>query len=388
MKYPFLTKNGMIRQRTMIRYSTLYDRFRPFIGLFMYMQLLGYSPCPASPRTSFHDNSQWEENLYTLAENCGTSFMIKNCQNNLKHESNTSSNSFFKKDIIFDVRQTIPSSLARLTFKLNQYNSKVQRQYFKNTYRSTHERGQIAISPPLDSSKEVFLPTGEFIQMNYYSPQELWIRYTPGCNTMRRLRYLPSDNETNDDLLPHDMKYDSIYEESDVTMSYPLHIFKQHLKLRKIRTKWNLCRQNSSEKIHFMTFEDTSILKVLNIGKPAVINPDLICNRREDKCICLSFTLGIAYTLDDCVQDVIDRNLQSARSECEFITQEDKLIIFSLVQIKKNTFTMHRDRVVNGKIILEEPENETYLTHKATLNVTSYYDSNFPQFKLLVNKNL
>ena len=388
MKYLFLTKMAIrtekeISQRRMIGCSTPSGRFRPSIGLFIYMQLLAYSPCLASSCPSIYDNSEWRENLYTLFENCGPLFTIENCLNNLKHDSNESSKYYFNKDITFDASRTIPSTSTHWTFKLNKYNSKGQRQYFKKAHRATHERIQMAISPPL-YSKEAFLPTREVIQVNYYSPHELWIRSTPVYNTIRRLLHLPNDHETNtnDRLLPHEMKYDSIHEELDVTMPYPLDTFKQHLKLEKIRTKWNPSRQNSCENIHLMTFEDTSILKVLNIGKPAVINPDLICNKRGDKCICLSFTLGIAYTPDECVQDVIARNLQSARSGCEFITQEDKLIIFSPIQIKKNTFTLHRDRVVNGKIILEEAENETCLTHKARLNVTSYYDSNFPQFKL------
>lgn len=162
-----------------------------------------------------------------------------------------------------------------------------------------------------------------------------------------------------------------------VKLSIPLlqrnNTLNQPLKLMRFRSKWIPCPQNSCEGNHFMKLKEITSLQVAHGGQPLAINPaDLTCSMEGDKRVCLSFTPGIIYNPDACIQAIIKWNLEMIKSKCEFTTQTNDLINYTPIQVTKDTFTVHRDGVLNGQIILEETENEPGLIHKSYLNVTSY----------------
>ena len=162
-----------------------------------------------------------------------------------------------------------------------------------------------------------------------------------------------------------------------VKLSIPLlqqnNTLNQPLKLMRFRSKWIPCPQNSCDGNYFIKLKEITSLQVAHGGQPLAIDPaDLTCSMEGDKRVCLSFTPGIIYNPDACIQAIIKWNLETIKSKCEFTTQTNDLISYSPIQVTKDTFTVHRDGVSNGQIILEEPENEPGLTHKSPLNVTSY----------------
>ena len=162
-----------------------------------------------------------------------------------------------------------------------------------------------------------------------------------------------------------------------IKLSVPLllknNTYKQPFELMGFRSKWIPCPQGSCEDKEYIKYKPETGLQVMGIPEPAIIYPsDLTCTMMGDRKMCLSFTPGIIQTPDDCMKAIIKWNAQTVQSKCEFLKQKAEHIKYSPVQVTKDTYTVHRDALNNGRIILEERGEGNKLPSSTKLNITSY----------------